>query len=159
MILSKALKYKNSLVSEISNIKEKISKHNSHLKGNISSKQFNIEKAVIRLNELITTLVNLKIAINEANRGIYPIIYMISEHKALISFWKEIDCSEGTKLVGYSEIIQTYETHMDEYKVGDIIEALQIKVNYLQDDIDEYNLTNEFHWEEALMKDDKTLKQ
>ena len=147
MNLNKALKYKNTIVSEINSIKGKILKHNSYLDGNISSEKFDIVKATERLTKLVNTLVNLKISINEANRNLYPIIYSISEYKALIVFWKEVECNDGTKLVGYSENLHTYKTHMTEDEKDIIILNLQKKVNQLQDDIDEYNLTNSFEWD------------
>ena len=153
MNLNKALKYKNSVVGEISDIKEKIKKHNSHVEGNVSSKSFDMNNAVERLNELVQILVNLKIAINEANRKLYPIIFLISEYKALISFWKEVDSTEGTKIVGYGEVAHKYGNHLNERTIDDSIKTIQLKVDQLQDEIDEYNLTNSFDWNDTITEE------
>ena len=147
MLLSKALKYKNSIVNEINDLKEKIKKHNSYIDGNVSSQNYDVDEAINKLDKLTNVLINLKIAINNANIDIYPLIFSISEYKSQIVFYKELDCSEGTKLSGYSENAHSYRTHVSESTRDSKVNELQKLVDSLQDEIDKHNLTTEFIWD------------
>jgi len=143
MKLYKALKLKKKLVGEIAKFKEQIEKNNSYLVGSINSEKYdthsNYELLQLKINELI----NLKLAINTANQKIQLKIYELSELKALISFWNDVSCIEGSVSSDYSTSIKEYKVHYDDTKRNHLIEQYQDKVDKIQEEIDTYNYTTD----------------
>lgn len=149
MKLYKALKLKKTLVGEISKLKQQISEKNSYQVGSLNEEKFKVSELYENLLKKISELTNLKIMINEANREIQPSIYMLSEYKALISFWNEVSVSEGFKNVGYGATVPTeFKVQVDEIKRNEYISTFQKKIDSLQEEIDTYNYTTEIPWQE-----------
>jgi hypothetical protein len=147
MKLYKALKLRNTLVGEITTLKEQIGEKNSYVTGSMNAEKFNIQDLYDELIKKIDILVNLKIAINEANHNIQPIIYKLSEYKALIAFWKNVSVTEGMQHSGgFSDKVFDYKVQFDEKKRNDIIKTYQKMVDALQEEIDLYNYSTEFPW-------------
>lgn len=152
MKLYKALKVKKGLIGDIAKLKEQITEKNSYLVGSTNEKEFNVENAYDELLINIDKLVGLKYAINEANKEIHGKLYTMSEYKALITFWKNVSVAEGAKKIGYSDVIHDYEVHINESKRDEYIKSFQLRVNALQDEIDEFNFGTDIPWDET--KDD-----
>jgi hypothetical protein len=146
MNLSKALKLKKGLTGEIAKLKKQIEEKNSYLVGSQNGEKFKIEILYDELLKKIDELTGLKFAINEANREIQSKIYVLSEYKALISFWNEVSVAEGVHTVGYGNDLREYKVQFDEAKRNGIVKEFQKRVDAIQDEIDAYNFTTEIPW-------------
>ena len=148
MKLYKALKLRKSLIGEISKLRKLISENNSYLEGSKNGEKFDAENAYNVLLNKINELCALKYVINEANREIQSKIYLLSEYKSLITFWNELNVREGNHSSEYGENIKKYMVHFDETHREKTIKEYQIKVNAIQDEIDEYNYLTDIPWGE-----------
>ena len=148
MKLYKALKLRKSLIGEITKIKQQIKEKNSYLEGSKNGEKFNVETAYEILLSKIQELTGLKFVINEANREIQAKIYLIGEYKALITFWNEVNVLEGSQAVGYSDKIQNYIVQVDEEKRNELVKQFQLRVDAIQEELDEYNFNTEIPWGE-----------
>jgi len=157
MKLYKALKLRKNLIGEITNLKEQIKEKNSYLEGSKNGEKFNVEEKYDELLKKIDILTGLKFVINEANREIQAKIYVLSEYKALIAFWKEVSVVEGSQVIGYSDKIQNYVVQIDEEKRNKIISDFQKRVDAIQEEIDDYNFTTEIPWGEMTEEELKVL--
>jgi len=136
--LSKALKIKNRIVKEINDLQSIISNNNSSVSGNVLS--FDIRESYKELNELRSTLGELKIKINTANSGMVDKMVELSELKAHITFLKTIDTKEGK--VSASRYDGAMIDKVAVFKANEIREKVkntQKKINLIQDEIDTYN--------------------
>ena len=147
MKLYKALKLRKSLVGEITKLKQQIKEKNSYLIGSLNGEKFDVNKLYSELQEKINNLVGLKFAINEANAEIQSKIYVLSENKALIAFWNEVRVVEGVESNVYSDTLREYKVQVDESLRNEMVKALQIKVDALQEEIDSYNYTTDIPWD------------
>lgn len=148
MKLYKALKLKKSLIGEIAKIKEQIITKNSYLVGSVNSEKYNLDEYYAKLLKKIDELTGLKYVINQANQEIQPKIYVLSEYKALISFWNSVSVDEGMKKLGhYTETIHEFKVHFNEGKRDEIVNAYQQKVDAIQEEIDVYNYNTEIPWD------------
>jgi len=157
MKLSKALKVKKNLVGEIAKLKNQIARRNSYLVGSKNGEKFPAQETMAKLMEKIRLLTDLKYNINEANREIQAHIYMLGEYKALISFWQSVNITEGvTEAGGYRNTgsVLEYAVHVNEEDKDKLVDEFQLKVNALQDEIDNYNFTTEIPWGEEAPKTD-----
>ena len=149
MKLYKALKLRKSLVGEISKLKTQIKEKNSHLVGSKNAERYDLKMAYNQLQDKVSELVGLKYAINEANREIQGKIYLLGEFKALISFLSELDVTEGSKSIGYSDVVREYGVHINETERDERIAEFQKKVDAIQEEIDIFNHTTEIPWGDA----------
>jgi len=149
MKLYKALKTRKSLVGEISKLKEQIKQKNSHLVGSKNAENFDVKMAYNELYDKINQLIGLKYAINEANREIQAKIYMLGEYKALISYLNELNVSEGTQAVGYTDVVREYAVHINEENRNEMVKDFQRRVDVIQEEIDVFNHTTEIPWGES----------
>lgn len=146
MKLYKALKLRKNLIGEITKLKTQIKEKNSYLEGSKNGEKF---KVIIAYDELllkIAELTSLKFVINEANREIQSKIYLLGEHKALIAFWNEVSVVEGAEKIGYGDNIYNYVAQIDEKQRDKMVGEFQIKVDAIQDELDEFNFNTEIPW-------------
>ena len=146
MKLSQALKEKKRLAAEIAHLKNRIQSKNSYIKASNVKEKFNAEEMYAELQGKVQELVNLKIAINEANREIQSSIYLMSEYKAMISFWNSVNTNEGMIERGYQDTLTEYVCQFDELQKIAKVAEYQKKADSLQDLIDTYNYTTEVTW-------------
>ena len=147
MKLHKALKLRKSLVGDITKLKQQIKEKNSYLEGSKNGEKFDVQKFYTTLLAKIDELTGLKFVINEANKEIQAKIYTLSEYKALIAFWNEVSVVEGSQVSGYSDKVQLYVVQFDEAKRNEIVNSFQIRVNALQEELDEFNYITDIPWD------------
>lgn len=138
--LSKALKIKNRIIKEVSDLQNIIINNNSRIVGNVE--EFDVEKSYDELNKLIDNLVDIKIKINTSNNGIISKMVQISELKSHISFLSKIDTSNGN--VSNSRYDSVMVEKVSTFSASDIrsrSKAYQKNINKIQDEIDRYNAT------------------
>lgn len=160
MRLQKALKLKKVIAGEIATLKHQIQQKNSYVVGSANAEKFDMNALYVQLLEKTQTLINLKFAINEANKGIQSLIYALSEYKSLIQFWQGVSVTEGTLNQGYGQNLMAveYVVTFDELEKNKIIAEFQAKVISLQDDIDTYNYTVEIPWEDETPLDESIVE-
>lgn len=158
MKLYKALKLKKNLIGEIAELKEQIKNKNSYLEGSKNGEKFNVFEKYDILLKKIDELTGLKFVINEANREIQAKIYLLSEYKALVAFWKEVPVTEGNQIIGYSDKIQNYIVQVDEEKRNELINNFQKIINAIQEELDEYNFNTEIPWGDITDEELQTLE-
>ena len=146
MKLYKALKLRKNLVGEITKLKHQIKEKNSYLEGSKNGEKFSVDTAYLELMAKIQELTSLKFVINEANREIQAQIYLLGEYKALISFLNEMSVVEGAQMIGYSDKVQTYVVQYDEDKRNALVKSYQVRVDAIQEELDEYNFNTEIPW-------------
>jgi pyridoxine 5'-phosphate synthase PdxJ len=139
--LAKALKNKNRLVGEIKKVQAIIVRENS--REITSNSKVDVKEQANKMNELIDTLIDLKSKITVANIGIYPKIAEMSECKSLMEYYATLDTKDGKyALRGYGETQEIiYEAAFKQTDVDTIRDAMQKRINNLQDEIDDYNAT------------------
>lgn len=149
MKLSKALKEKKRLASEIAQLKHLIYTKNSYIKGSNVPVKFKVDVLYSQLQKKVQELVNLKIVINEANHEIQSSIYLLGEYKAMISFLNALNVNEGPQFDGFrNETPVEYGVQFDEIVKNELMKEYQDKADALQDQIDTYNYTTEVSWGE-----------
>jgi hypothetical protein len=143
MKLTKALKTKNSIVSEILTLKEILTNNNVILKPNV--RQYNIGDIYKKLLGKVDELAKLKKDISVANNGIYEKIFQLAEYKGLIEFLNTINTTNGVSIKDdYSRTVAIeYEAAIKDSDKKALIENLVKKIEALQDEVDEYNATKE----------------
>jgi len=146
MKLYKALKLRKNLVGEITKLKQQIKDKNSYLEGSKNGEKFSVDKAYEELLDKVQELTSLKFVINEANREIQARIYLLGEYKALISFLNEMPVVEGAQVAGYSDKVQTYMVQIDEEQRNELVKKFQVRVDAIQEELDEYNFNTEIPW-------------
>jgi hypothetical protein len=159
MKLYKALKLRKNLVGEITRLKQQIKEKNSYLEGSKNGEKFNVEENYKELLKKIDELTGLKFVINEANREIQAKIYVLGEYKALIAFWNEVSVVEGSQVIGYSDKVQNYVAQFDEAKRNGLVKEFQVKVDAIQEELDEFNFTTEIPWGDMTDEELNTLEE
>lgn len=147
MKLSRALKEKNRLIKRITAMRNNITSSNVVLDAN----EFSYDMADLQANyvALVDILIELKVAIQIANQPILAKIYALSELKAAIAMYSQLDTKEGAHEsggYGNSELRQ-YKTQISRSELDIKIEELQSEIDAWQDEIDEFNSTTKIDFE------------
>jgi len=158
MKLYKALKLRKNLIGEITNIKQQIKDKNSYLEGSKNGEKFNVKEKYDELLKKIDELTALKYVINEANREIQGQIYALGEYKALIAFWKEVSVVEGAEKIGYGDNIYNYVVQIDEEERNEMVMKFQLRVDAIQEELDEYNFNTEIPWGDMTVEELEILE-
>lgn len=159
MKLYKALKLRKRLIGDITNLKKLIAEKNSYLEGAINDQRSDVNGMYDTLLQKIDELTALKYIINEANREIQAKIYVISEYKALIKFMSDLNVNEGmTKLARFTDATAQHQVHINEEQRDSIVKLYQIKVDAIQDEIDEFNYATDIPWEDTNEDDREPVK-
>lgn len=142
MKLYKALKLKNKLVGEINKLQQNIQHKNSFVVDSLQN--YNVLEMIQTLESKKTKLINLKLAINEANQDIQKEIYLLSEIKSTINFYQSLNTSKGKQYSDYSrETVLEYTCWVDELEKDNKIKELEDTLESIQELIDSHNYTKE----------------
>ena len=140
MKLSKALKLKKRLASDLTRLQSKVQSNNSVLKGN--TLKYDINELMKEISDKRKDLINLKISINNANVTIQGKIYELAETKSYIQFLKAINTEEGIVTSRYGDgPSQNYTVIIDEIQKDSLITKAQDKLDSIQEEIDTFNYT------------------
>jgi hypothetical protein len=152
MKLAKALKVKNRLVGELNQLKVELQRENSRRNDNPS--KVDCKSLYAEIEAKRDSLIALKAAICSANAGspnkdagIYQKIDKMSELKSFINFLAGLPKREGEELtlIGANREKLTYQwtAFINQERADALTKELQLEVNKLQDDVDEYNAVTE----------------
>ncbi len=142
--LAKALKVKNSLISEINRSKAIFARENSRKEGSTSKvdRELLWDEISIKTQQLIT----LKGQIATANIGIYPTLAQMEEAKSSISWLQQLNTTDG-KVVEHSRFgsAPAVETNFSACFTQDAVDRnvgeFQKIIENAQDVVDAYNAT------------------
>lgn len=137
--IAKALKEKNKLKLEISQLQKRFNAHNSVIIGN--KRPFDLTQVETEMNEKISQLVILKSTITKANQPVQEKIYKIAEIKGLMAFYKKLPVDEGKKTIVYRNDTFDYEVFFNEAIIADKIKKLESEAEQIQDELESFNHT------------------
>jgi hypothetical protein len=140
MKINQALKKKNQLASELSELSMLIRTNNSTVEGN--PKHYFIKNLIEDYDIKLVELVELKTKIHKANLPIYDKIFLLSELKGKVNMYKGIPIVEGKVVERYSQ--SQSQVMVVEYNVKEmnyLIKDLEAQINNLQEQLDYHNAT------------------
>jgi hypothetical protein len=145
MKLAKALKVKNTLVKEISDLAQKINVYNSVVIG--SEQPYNSKNLLALYEQKTQDLIDLKSKISTANATIQSSIYRIAELKSQISHLTNVNTRSG-RIASHSHSYRgdtevEYVATISTLDLEGIIIAKNTEIDSLQEAIDQYNYTTE----------------
>jgi len=144
MKVSKALKLKNQLAGEVTELKERLTKQN--VRPVSQPFDYNAREVLAGLREKIDHLISVKAAIASANAQLYPKIFRLAELKGLVALLKSLDTRHGLFKEGGNYAQPTYEVEyvaqIRKSVIDELVAALEVEITSLQDDLDEFNATH-----------------
>ena len=144
MKLSKALRVKNQLISQITKKRSIIIKYNSY---NILNKpKWDVVEQLKELNLLVKKLIELKTKISLANKPILETIHLIEETKSMIALLTELPIKSGIHKDNYNNSQTEYAVFIDEVDKIKTIENLQDTIYTQQDILAQHNAKTEIEF-------------
>lgn len=146
MTLAKALKHKNRVAQKIARISDDVRANNSILAVN------DAEVDVRALDEMRKTLtdylVALKTAIHRASDSVRDKIFMLSELKASIGFYRSVSTQHGKREAhrfgGGDEFVE-HKAVMRKDAIDRIVIELEERIDAIQDQLEEFNVTTKIN--------------
>lgn len=139
MKLSKALKLKNKLVSEVNTAMLYVTQHNSTEEG--TPRVYPVKEKLAEAMEKTTQLVELKAKIHKANLPVWEKVFRMSELKGMVSKLKSLDTRERTASPnGYRDAV-TAEITLSEK--DSLVKELEEAIEAIQEELDHHNHTTE----------------
>jgi hypothetical protein len=136
--LAKALKIKNRLTGRLAKVQADIQTYNSVPEG--QADQVNVPALTKTREELVGALVNLKTAINDANREAQRDIYDLAEKKAMAQFLAGVNTRHGPQPPVYpSTVVVVYVAALKKADVDALVVRLENEIDQLQDKLDQFN--------------------
>ncbi len=140
--LAKALKLKNRLAGRLNSINSELQQNNSALQEQAVHPSFkNFESNMQLRRTLVNAILDVKNALYKANSGIQRVLNEMSELKDEISFLRGLPTSEGVFKHGYQNTDTVYVCNLNKEEVNKRVRALEAKIDYYQDSVDNYNYT------------------
>jgi hypothetical protein len=137
--LAKALKLKNRLAGRVTKLTTDIQTYNSVQDG---AERLDVHAKFEERAALVRRLVDLKLAIAQANAPIQRPIFELAEMKAEVALLTGLNTKHGTFLEGYPTAGQvTYVAGFRKADVDRLVEALERRIDALQDRLDAFNNT------------------
>src|SRR5262245_25765120 len=134
--LAKALKIKNRLTGRLAKVQTDVQTYNSVPEGQVD--QVNIPALMKTREELVGALVNLKTAINDANREAQRDIYDLAERKATAQFLAGINTRHGPQPAIYPSTTEVnYVAILKKADVDALVVRLESEIDRLQDKLDQ----------------------
>jgi hypothetical protein len=136
--LAKALKIKNRLAGRLAKVQADIATFNSVPAG--QADQVNVPALMQMREELVSALVSLKTAINDANRETQRAIYDLAEKKATAQFLAGVSTRHGPQPPVYPSTIEVnYVAALKKADVDGLVVRLESEIDQLQDQLDQFN--------------------
>ena len=144
MKLTKALKLKNQLAGEVTELKDRLGKQNS--RAATVPFDYDAGEVLAALRAKAAQLVAVKSAIAAANVAQYPRIFRLAELKGLVALLKALDVRHGVFKEAGSYAQPAYEieyvAQLKKSAVDALVAELDTEISALQDELDEFNHTH-----------------
>jgi DNA repair exonuclease SbcCD ATPase subunit len=145
MKLSKALKVKNRLKSELHQLQDRVKQFNSYDARNVAV--YDTKELLQELQAKAEELADLKARIEAASQPIRKAILLVGEVKSQLALLKELDTKHGkfTESGGWREEPKEVEfiAQITRQGADDETTKLMKKLEDLQDEIDRHNATTD----------------
>lgn len=135
MNIAQAMKQKNRLAKKLAQIRSDIQTENSRLEGNTPT--MDIESLMKEQDQVVESLIRLKIAIFVASTPVREHILRMAEYKAIIGFLNGIDTRSG-QIKDYGDPV-SYEATFSKSWVREQVEKCEAEIDVLQDELDAFN--------------------
>lgn len=143
MNIKQALKQKNKLVGNNTELFQRLETNNSVESGAI--RHYDVEETLTQLLNNVDDLVELKTKIHKANMEVYHKIFELSELKNLVKLIRILNCNEGTvrnrRRFSDDETPLQKTTIIDVVHRDNLVKMLETKIETLQDELDSHNAT------------------
>lgn len=141
MKLSKALKLKNQLAGDVTELKDRLGKQSSHPA--TVPFDYDAREVLTSLREKVDHLIAVKSAIAAANTQQYPRIFRLAELKGLVAILKALDVRQGVYKEAGNYAQPAYEieyvAQLKKAAVDGLVAELETEIADLQDQLDEFN--------------------
>jgi hypothetical protein len=141
MKLTKALKLKNQLAGEVTELKDRLNTQNSHAA--TVPFDYDSREVLAALREKIDHLIAVKSAIAAANTAQYPRIFRLAELKGLVVLLKALDVRHGIFKESGNYAQPAYEVEyvaqLKKAPVDALVTDLEAEITALQDELDAFN--------------------
>lgn len=137
--LIRAFKERSRLIRQISQIHGRIETENSVIEGGLRS--IDVRQSFAEYTRLYCKLIALKKAISRANCGIIEKLVELAEIKTLLHQINEISTNEGKQVSSYGDSeLKVMTAKLKKAEIAAESDALQARMDALQDEIDEFNV-------------------
>ena len=146
MKIAKALKLKNKMVAEYTDLLNKIVSSNSSDKS--AKKNYNSKELYEQVMDAQEEIIRLKTAIHKASAPVRSKIFAIGEVKNLLNHFNRMSTVEGiVKNRGYSAATEDeFVVDFNEAEKVALIKYFQECIENLQEDLDSFNATTEVEY-------------
>lgn len=135
--LAKALKLKNRLAGKVAKLTQTVQTYNSTQE---SAERIDVRAAFAERADLVARLTDLKAAVARANAPIQKDIFTLAELKAEVTLLAGLNTKHGTVMEGYPTAGQvTYVAQFRKTDVDALTDALEARIDALQDKLDTFN--------------------
>ena len=137
--LIRAFKERSRIIRQIDLISRQIRDENSIIEGGLRS--IDVRQSYAEYTRLYCKLITLKKAISSANNGIIEKLVELAEIKSFCRQLKLISAQDGKQETrGYDESeVRVMTAEIKKAEIAAEMEALQTRMDALQDEIDEFN--------------------
>jgi hypothetical protein len=135
--LAKALKLKNRLTGRLSNVGSDIIRYNSVIQEQVG--KVDIPNLIKTREQIVESLIGLKIAIFKANVPIQELLVRIGEAKAELTWLASISTKDGAERHGYQNTDVFYAATIKKADVDRLTMEIEAKIDRIQDEIDAFN--------------------
>ncbi len=154
--VSRLLKTKNRISSEMKRLKTKMQQHNQYVVDkDIPVDEIKMQVDVRALNnelaELTNKLVLVKSLINKANSNVFDKIFSLAEAKGMIAFYEGLDCSEGRVSNYYDKTNDIKRSQISLSERDAMVSRLILRCEELQDELDEFNASHRVEIPEGIL--------
>lgn len=139
MTIAKALKLKNRLIKEITDLTNLATTHNSTEVDN--EFRYNVRELLTKLESKMDELVELKTKIHTANLPVYDKIFRMAELKGRIASIRRMDTSEGKTMERFGTGAMVKKVQMNVAEKDEYVTNIQNEIDNLQDELDAFNAT------------------
>lgn len=137
--ISKALNIKTKLAGRISHLGNLITSYNSYIEG--AKQPFDVKELIKEYNDKSSKLAAVKAGIAKANAdsGVFPFIYQMSELKSKIAHLRSLNTREGVEEYsgGYNQPnkTRTFVAVLSAKEIEDLVVAAETEIEKAQDQI------------------------
>ncbi len=151
MTLARAMQVKNLLAGRLTEVNQKIQQSNSIRAGN--EREVKVRELLELRGALVAKLLEIKVAISDANAPIRDQIYALAELKSSINFYRGIDTKHGKFAPEYrfsgSGTDEDWEAEIRAPEIEAMVKATRAEIDATQQKIDAHNASTSISVEVA----------
>ncbi|VTS06086.1 hypothetical protein [Tuwongella immobilis] len=148
--LSRALKLKNRVVHRLSQLDMQIITYNSDIEDN---QEYDVRLLYKQRMVLAEQLVQLKVALNAANKPIQGLIFELAECKALVAMLGKVNTKHGPSIEGFSGVRTNYVAQFRKPDIDREVRRVEQEIDRIQDELDQFNYRTMIAVDASLLAD------